>query len=81
MALSVVVGVIMFLASLHESVSLLSFTPGGLFGYATLFSVDAAGPTAFGLSGLLGETVAAVVTMCIGACIGVAIDEVSYPFE
>lgn len=80
-AFSVIVGVFMFLASLHEFVSLLSFTPGGFFGYATLFSVHAAGATAFGLSGLLGETVAAVVTMFIGACIGVATDEVSYLFE
>ena len=31
LALSVVVGVFMFLASLHEYVPLLSFTPGGVF--------------------------------------------------
>jgi len=37
-ALSVVVGAFMFLASLHEFVPLLSFTPGAFFGYATMFS-------------------------------------------
>lgn len=42
-ALSVVVGAFMFLASLHEFVPLLSFTPGGFFGYATMFSVHATG--------------------------------------
>ena len=47
LALSVVVGAFMFLASLHEKVALLSFTPGGFFGYATLFSVHAAGATAW----------------------------------
>jgi hypothetical protein len=61
----------MLLASLHEFVPLLSFTPGGFFGYATLFSVHAAGASAFGLTGLGGETVAAVASMLIGAAIGV----------
>jgi len=76
LALSVVVGAFMFLASLHEAVGPLSFTPGGFFGYATMFSVDAAGTT-FALGGLAGETVAAVVAMLIGALIGYGTDRAS----
>ncbi len=76
-ALSVVVGLFMLLASLHEAVSPLSFTPGGFFGYATLFSVHAAGATAFGVTGLAGETLAAVVSMLLGACIGLGTERVS----
>lgn len=79
-ALSVLVGVFMFLASLHDFVPLLSFTPGGFFGFATMFSVHAADSTAFGLSGLPGETVAAVVSMLIGAVIGLTTDEASSVF-
>ena len=45
----------MFLASLHGFVRLLSFTPGGFFGYATMFSVNA-GATAFGVTGLPDES-------------------------
>ena len=75
--LSVVVGAFMFLASLHAFVPLLSFTPGGFFGYATLFSVHAAGASAFGLGGLAGETVAAVVSMLAGACIGLGTEWLS----
>ena len=77
LTLSVVVGAFMFLASLHAFVPLLSFTPGGFFGYATLFSVHAAGATAFGLGGLAGETVAAVVSMLAGACIGLGTERLS----
>lgn len=76
-ALSLVVGVFMFLASLHEFVPVLSFTPGGFFGYATMFSVDAADVTAFGIAGLPGETLAAIVSMLIGAVIGLTTDTVS----
>lgn len=76
-ALSFVVGVFMFLASLHEFIPLLSFTPGGFFGYATLFSVHAADATAFGITGLPGEALAAVLSMFIGAAIGLTTDEVS----
>lgn len=76
-ALSVTVGAFMFLASLHEYVPLLSFVPGGFFGYATLFSVHAADVTAFGISGLAGETLAAVVSMFIGAAIGIAAERAS----
>ena len=46
----------MFIASLHEFVPLLSFTPGGFFGSATMFSVAAADATVFGIAGLPGET-------------------------
>lgn len=76
-ALSIAVGVFMFLASLHEFVPVLSFTPGGFFGYATLFSVSAADATALGIAGLPGETLAAIVSMFIGAVIGLTTDEVS----
>ena len=76
-ALSIVVGVFMFLASLHEFVPVLSFTPGGFFGYATMFSVSAADATAFGIAGLPGETLAAIVSMFIGAVIGLTTDEIS----
>lgn len=76
-ALSLVVGGFMFLASLHEFIPVLSFTPGGFFGYATMFSVYAVDATAFGVAGLPGETLAAVVSMFIGAVIGLTTDEVS----
>jgi len=75
--LSVVVGVAMLLASLHAFVDLLSFTPGGFFGYATMFSVDAAGATAFGVAGLPGETLAAAFSMLVGAAIGLATERLS----
>jgi len=77
LALSLVVGAFMFLASLHGVVPLLSFTPGGFFGYATLFSVHAADATAFGVTGLPGQTLAAVLSMFVGALIGLATDELS----
>lgn len=80
-ALSVVVGAFMFLATLHEFVPLLSFTPGGFFGYATMFSVHAADATAFGISGLPGHTLAAVVSMLIGAVIGLTTAELSSVFS
>lgn len=76
-ALSLIVGLAMCLASLHAAVPVLSFTPGGFFGYATLFSVHAAESTAFGLAGLPGQTIAAVVSMGIGAAIGLLTDEIS----
>jgi hypothetical protein len=76
-ALSVVVGAFMFLTSLHARVQTLSFTPGGFFGYATLFSVHAAGATAFGVAGLPGETLAAAVSMLLGAVIGLATERAS----
>lgn len=80
-ALSLVVGVFMFLASLHGFVPLLSFTPGGFFGYATMFSVHAADATALGVAGLPGETLAAVVSMLIGAAIGLATDGIASAAE
>lgn len=76
-ALSLVVGAFMLLASLHASVPVLSFAPGAFFGYATLFSVHAAGETAFGVGGLTGETLVAVVSMLIGALIGFGTDRAS----
>ena len=80
LALSVV-GAFMFLASLHEYVPLLSFTPGGFFGYATMFSVHAASASAFGLPGLAGETLAAAAAMLIGAAIGFTTEVLSGELE
>jgi len=73
-ALSFVVGAFMLLASLHAFVPGLSFTPAAFFGYATMFGVHAAGADAFGLTGIAGEGTAAVVSMLIGACIGLAVE-------
>jgi len=73
LVLAAIVGVAMFLASLHAVVPPLSFTPGGFFGYATMFSVHAAGATV-ALPGLLGETVAAALSMGLDAAIGLATD-------
>ena len=81
LALSLIVGAFMLLASLHEFVPLLGFVPGAFFGYATLFSVDAAGATAFGVAGLPGETLAALVSMLLGAAIGLGTDELSGHFS
>jgi hypothetical protein len=67
----------MFLASLHEFIPLLSFTPGGFFGYATMFGVRPVEATAFGRTGLPGETSAAILSMFIGAVIGITTDETS----
>lgn len=75
--LSLLVGLCMFLACLHAFVPPLSFTPGGFLGFATMFSVHAADATAFGVAGLSGQTLAAVVSMLLGAVIGLSIDEVS----
>lgn len=69
LALSVVVGAAMFVASLHPFVEPLSFAPAGFFGYATLFGVHAAGTGAV-LPGLAGETLAAATAMLVGALIG-----------
>jgi hypothetical protein len=76
-ALAVVVGLFMFLASVHGAVPLLSFTPGGFLGYATMFSVHAAGATALGVPGLAGETLATVLSMFVGAAIGIGTDELA----
>ena len=76
-ALSLAVGAFMFLASLHEYVSVLSFTPGGFFGYATMFSVSAAGASVGGLGGLPGEALAAVLSMLLGAFIGLGTERLS----
>ena len=81
LALSVVVGAFMLLASLHEAVPVLSFTPGGFFGYATMFGVNAAEATAFGVAGLAGQTLAAVVSMLLGALIGFGADRASTAIE
>jgi hypothetical protein len=76
-ALSITVGAFMFLASLHDYVPVLSFTPGGFFGYATMFSVSAAGASVAGVGGLPGETLAAVLSMLLGACIGLGTERLS----
>lgn len=74
LALSLVVGVAMLLASLHGAVPLVSFAPGGFLGYASLFSVDAAGATVFGIGGLAGATLATAVAIAIGTVIGFGAD-------
>lgn len=79
-ALSLVVGAFMFLASLHDYVPLLSFTPGGFLGYATMFSVHTADTSAFGVAGIAGETLAATVAMLIGAAIGLTTEILSRKF-
>jgi hypothetical protein len=70
LALSVVVGVFMALAVFDEYLPVLSYTPGGFLGYATMFSVHATDTSAFGLTGLAGETLATAIAMLIGAAIG-----------
>lgn len=72
--LSLVVGLAMLVASLHANLPVVSFTPGGFFGFATLFSVHAASATVFGIPGLAGETLATVVSMVLGAGIGFVVD-------
>lgn len=76
LALSLVVGAFMFLASLHPFVEPVSFAPAAFFGYATLFGVHAAG-TGVALAGLSGETAAAVLAMLVGAGIGLGTETVS----
>ena len=77
LALALVVGAFMLVASLHAFVPRLGFSPAAFFGYATLFGVHAAGAGAFGLGGLAGEALAAIVAMLLGACIGLAVDGVA----
>lgn len=77
LALSVVVGAFMLVASAHAFVPYLEFAPAAFFGYATLFGVHAAGATAFGVGGLPGEAAAAIVAMLLGACIGLAVERVA----
>lgn len=79
-ALALVVGAFMFLASVHGAVPPLSFTPGGFLGYATMFSVHAAGATALGVPGLAGETLATVLSMFVGAAIGIGTDGLATSF-
>lgn len=77
LVLSLVVGAFMLLASAHAFVPRLDFAPAAFFGYATLFGVHAAGAAAFGVSGLGGEALAAVVAMLLGACIGLAVERIA----
>lgn len=79
LALSLVVGAAMFLASLHPFVEPLSFAPAAFFGYATLFGVHAAGSGAI-VPGLAGETVAAGLAMLVGATIGLGTDSLARRF-
>lgn len=77
LALSLAVGLAMFLASLNEHLPGLSFTPGAFFGYAATFGVHAADATAFGIGGLPGTVLAVGVGMPVGAAIGLAADAAS----
>lgn len=74
LVLSVAVGVGMLVASLHPLVDLLSYGPAAFLGYAVMFSVDAADATVFGLAGVSGSLVAALLSLGIGATIGVGTD-------
>ena len=74
LVLSVVVGAFMVLGSLHALLDRVSFTPAVFLGYATLFSVNAAGATVFGLGGLAGESAAAVLSMVAGVAIGFVVE-------
>ncbi len=71
--LSIFVGILMFVASMHYLVRQLSFMPATFFGYAVMFSVNAFGGTVF-VSGLLGQFLAAALSMLIGALIGLSVD-------
>jgi len=73
-ALSLVVGVFMFIGSLHEAV--IGFAPAVFLGYATMFSVHAAEAPLY-FSGVAGETVAALGSMFVGAAIGIGTDSAS----
>lgn len=70
LALALVVGAFMLLASLHAFLPRLDYAPAVFFGYATLFGVNAAGATVLGHAGLGAEAAAAVVSMLLGAAIG-----------
>jgi len=74
LALSFVVGVFMFVASLHDTV--VGFAPAVFLGYAVMFSVHAAEAGLF-LPDVAGETVAAVGSMFVGAAIGIGTDAAS----
>ncbi len=69
LGLSVLVGVFMLLASLHDLAPRHLYGPGGFLGYAALFSVTPAGTTLF-QPGLPGALWATLVSMGIGALIG-----------
>lgn len=73
LALSLVVGAAMLVASLHPLVPGLRFTPGAFLGYASLFSVHAAGASLI-VAGLTGELMATAASMTIGALIGAGVD-------
>ena len=75
-ALSLLVGAAMFIASLHPFVEGLSFAPAGFLGYATLFGVHAGGAVV-AVGGLPGETLAAAAAMLVGAAIGFVTDRVA----
>lgn len=72
--LSLAVGGFMLLVGLHAFVPLLSFRPGAVVGFASLFSVAAGDPALFGLTGVAGATVATALSMVIGVGIGVGVD-------
>ncbi|MFB6361789.1 MAG: DUF1097 domain-containing protein [Halobacteriales archaeon] len=76
LALSLVVGGFMFLASLHPFVPPLAFAPAAFFGFATLFGVHAGGEVAV-LAGLSGEVLAAAFAMVIGSAIGYGTENLS----
>lgn len=72
-ALALVVGGFMLLASLHAEIPVLSFAPGAFLGFAATFGVDAAGTGLLG-GGHLAVAVATVASMLLGAAIAVGTD-------
>ena len=74
MMLSVIVGIFMFIGSMHYVYKILSFLPAVFFGYATMFSVNAAGLGIFGSDALPGQVAATAVSMLFGAMIGLGVD-------
>jgi hypothetical protein len=67
--LSLAVGAAMFAAGLHAFVDALSFAPAAFFGFATLFSVHAAG-VHLAQAGTPGVLWATAASLAIGAAIG-----------
>lgn len=56
---------------------MLSFTPGGLYGYATMVSVHAAGAAALGGPAVARKTLAAAEAMIVGGLIDFTTDVLS----
>ena len=71
--LSIIVGIFMFIGSLHYMLKLLSFLPAVFLGYATMFSINAAKATIGGVSGIFGQVLATATSMLIGSIIALMV--------